>query len=126
MIKTLILKEFQELKEWLLDNSEITTDEMELIIETLYEFQLRNKKPQPTKTMHPTAREICIKSGYYENGECPDCGDYIKDDGDCAHCDFRSELAPSKKPGIGPDGYDYSKEITTTIHPTCECHKENY
>ena len=47
-----------------------------------------------SKTMRPEARAICMESGYYKNGECPECGDYIKDDGDCMFCDFHSALVP--------------------------------
>lgn len=46
------------------------------------------------KTMRPFARQICYEGGDYKNGECPDCGDYITDNGDCMFCDFHSALIP--------------------------------
>ena len=46
------------------------------------------------KTMDADARKICLDAQYYKNGECPLCGDYIDDDGDCMYCEFHSALVP--------------------------------
>lgn len=48
------------------------------------------------KTMTKEAKEICTNLGFYVNGECPLCGDYIKANGDCMYCDFHSNLIPKK------------------------------
>jgi hypothetical protein len=51
------------------------------------------------KTMSEIARKICMESGYYKNGECPLCGDYITDTGACIfdECDFVSALVKNDK-----------------------------
>ena len=51
----------------------------------------------PQKTMTKEARDYAYEQGYYRNGECPKCGDYICDDGTCMYCDFVSNLTITKQ-----------------------------
>lgn len=48
----------------------------------------------PEKTMIKEARDYAYRQGYYHNGECPKCGDYLDDFGACMYfdCDFKSDL----------------------------------